>query len=76
MAGAVAALLGGVDGPTTAIRISVQWMLPMSGGPMGDKSPKDAEKRKKKAAAQKAAKVAPPVSPRPEIVVKPAKGAR
>lgn len=37
---------------------------------MGDKSPKQAEKRKKKAAAQKAAKAAPAALPRPEIVVK------
>ena len=35
---------------------------------MGDKSPKDSEKRKKKAAAQKAAKAAPA---RPDIIVKP-----
>ena len=41
---------------------------------MGDKSPKDAEKRKKKAASQKAAKAAQAAPPRPDIVVKPAKG--
>ncbi len=46
---------------------------------MGDKSPKDAEKRKKKAAAQKFAKstkAAEAAAPRPDIVVKPAKPAR
>jgi len=43
---------------------------------MGDKSPKDAEKRKKKASAQKAAKSAQATTVRPDIVVKPAKPAR
>lgn len=43
---------------------------------MGDKSPKDAEKRKKKAAAQKAQKNAAAAPARPEIVVKQAKTGR
>jgi len=43
---------------------------------MGDKSPKDAEKRKKKAAAQKIAKATQAAAPRPDIVVKPAKPTR
>jgi len=43
--------------------------------PVGDKSPRDAEKKKKKAAAQKAQKSAA-AAPRPDIVVKPAKPAR
>jgi hypothetical protein len=43
---------------------------------MGDKSPKDAEKRKKKAAAQKAQKTVQAAPARPEIVVKPSKQAR
>lgn len=43
---------------------------------MGDKSPKDAEKRKKKVAAQKAAKVSQPMPAQPELVKKPAKPTR